>query len=240
MTVDLAKLKAANAKRWEVAKSLKPVTFAGVATRLIKQKQRYITVQNRTGVPWFIIAVIHEREASQNFLTQLGQGDPLDRCSVHEPKGRGPFQTWELGAVDALVECPPHASRNQDWTIGGALTQLELYNGLGYFERGKPSPYIWAGTDQYVSGKFVRDGIYDPSVVDSQLGCAGLLKAMMAMDRTISFDGKTPPVAIPAPTTIPLPPVVVPIPPKPQPVAPAGLWGMILALFKSIFGGGKK
>ena len=72
---------------------------------------------------------------------------------------------------------------------------LEEYNGLGYASRGVPSPYVWSGTDQYRSGKYVRDGVYDPNAVDSQLGCAGLLMAMMALDRSIDFGSKLPSAA---------------------------------------------
>jgi len=46
---------------------------------------------------------------------------------------------------------------------------------------------LWAGTNQYQSGKYVRDGVYDPNAVDSQPGCAGLLMAMMALDPSIRF-----------------------------------------------------
>ncbi|CCE02749.1 hypothetical protein [Bradyrhizobium sp. STM 3809] len=141
----------------------------------------------RTGVPWPIIAVIHERESSQNWSRSLAQGDPWDRVSVHVPAGRGPFESWEDAAVDALANCPPYAARWRDWSIGGALTLLEQYNGLGYARRGVPSPYLWAGTDQYRAGKYVRDGVYDPQAVDRQPGCAGLLKAMMEIDPTISL-----------------------------------------------------
>ena len=91
-----------------------------------------------------------------------------------------------------------------------------------------PSPYVWAGTDQYRSGKFVRDGVYDPNVVDSQLGCAGLLMAMMTLDPTISFTGaKLTPVAPKA------------IAPKPSFKSPAkgsiGAWiaSILTAIFKS-------
>jgi hypothetical protein len=101
--------------------------------------------------------------------------------------GRGPFRSWEDSAVDALVNCAPYAARNKDWSVGGVLALLEQYNGLGYASRGKPSPYIWAGTDQYVSGKYVRDGFYDPNAVDRQLGCAGMLKAMAVLDPSIRF-----------------------------------------------------
>jgi len=124
-------------------------------------------------VPWAFIAVAHKREASQNWNTQLGQGDPLGSVSTHVPKGRGPFKTWEDGAYDALVNCASFAAKNKDWSVGGTLTMLEQYNGLGYASKGRPSPYIWSGTDQYVSGKYVRDAVYDPNVVDQQLGCAG-------------------------------------------------------------------
>jgi hypothetical protein len=151
-------------------------------------------------------SAIHEREASQRWDAQLGQGDPLDRVSVHVPAGRGPFSTWEDGAYDALVYCAPHAARWKDWSAGGALTLLEQYNGIGYAAKGKPSPYVWSGTDQYVCGKYVRDGVYDPSMVDRQLGCAGLIMAMMKLDPTITFTAVTIlPKTTPVPTEKPIP-----------------------------------
>jgi lysozyme family protein len=196
---DLNALKQANAKRWANAKLTR--SFTAVATRLVAPvaKARYQGVSARTGVPWPFIAVAHERESSQNWAGSLAQGDPWNKVSVHVPAGRGPFKSWEDAAVDALVNCAPFAARNKDWSIGGTLTMLEQYNGLGYASRGIPSPYIWSGTDRYVSGKYVRDGVFDPHVVDQQLGCAGLLMAMMALDPTITFTGATitPPV-IPA------------------------------------------
>lgn len=171
-----------NQQRWDNChiSADKGPAFAAVANRLTAPvaKARYQAVEKTTGVPWWFIAVVHEREASQNWNTQLGQGDPLSKKSTHVPKGRGPFKTWEEGAVDALVNCAPFAAKNKDWTPGGALTMLEKYNGLGYSNKGLPSPYVWAGTDQYVKGKYTSDGVYNPNVVDQQLGCAGLLKFM--------------------------------------------------------------
>ncbi|MGY4311273.1 hypothetical protein [Bradyrhizobium sp. JR3.5] len=64
--------------------------------------------------------------------------------------------------VDALVNCAPRAALNKDWSIGGTLTMLKQYNGLGYANKGRPLSHIWSGTDQYVSGKYVRGGVYDP------------------------------------------------------------------------------
>lgn len=169
-----------NLDRWNNCKvnPNKQAQFDKVAQKLLANKARYQAVEARTGVPWWFIAVVHYREANCNWNTQLGQGDPLDRVSTHVPRGRGPFATWEDGAYDALVKTPPYAARNKDWTIGSALDYLEKYNGLGYKKRGVASPYLWAGTDRYISGKYVADGVYDASVVDNQLGCAGLMKAM--------------------------------------------------------------
>ncbi len=78
------------------------------------------------------------------------------------------------------------------------MTACEKYNGLGYAARGIPSPYVWSGTDQYRSGKYVRDGVFDPSVVDRQLGCAGLLLAMMQLDPSIGFGAKPAATIVPA------------------------------------------
>jgi lysozyme family protein len=186
---DIAALRAANARRWAKAKLTR--NFSVVARHLVSPdvRSRYQAVAAKTGVPWPVIAVIHERECSQDWTGSLAQGDPWDRISVHVPAGRGPFKSWEEAAIDALNNCAPYAGRNRDWTIGPLLTKLEEYNGLGYAARGVPSPYVWSGTDQYRSGKYVRDGIYDPNAVDSQPGCAGLLMAMTALDPTISFSG---------------------------------------------------
>src|SRR6266850_5005186 len=181
-------LKTANQQRWDKmhVNADRSSAFKSVADKLTTPfaMSRYKAVEKTTGVPWWFIAVVHQREASQNWNTQLGQGDPLNRKSTHIPKGRGPFVSWEDGAYDALVNCAPYAARNKDWSPGSALTMLEKYNGLGYANKGFPSPYIWAGTDQYTKGKYVADGVYDPNAVDKQLGCAGLLKFMGIFEKS--------------------------------------------------------
>ncbi len=191
--VDLVKLKAANLARWNAASvipSLIP-TVDAVSHRLVAAKARYQVVEAKTGVPWAVIAVIHERESSQSWKASLAQGDPWDHASIHVPKNRGPFASWELAAEDALVICPPHAANWHDWSIGGALTLLEQYNGTGYAVRGLPSPYIWASTDQYHRGKYIADGHFDPNAIDHQMGCAALLGRMMLLDSTIQQEWHT-------------------------------------------------
>ncbi len=185
--IDLNKLVAANAARWKAVHIRQDLVnhVDGIAFRLVSAKARYQAVETATHVPWAIVAVIHERESSQSWLASLAQGDPFNHVSIHVPKGRGPFSSWEEAAIDALDICPPHAARWQDWSIGGALTLLEQYNGLGYAARGIPSPYVWAATDQYRSGKYIADGHFDPQAIDRQIGCAALLMRMIVHDLSI-------------------------------------------------------
>jgi lysozyme family protein len=183
-------LKAENDEHWRKMSILvhyEPM-FLHVAKQLIGNKDRYRDVADRTGVPWWVIAVIHEREASQSWKANLAQGDPWDRRSTHVPRGRGPFKSWDDAAYDALVNCAPHTAKNKDWTAGGTLAALEDYNGDGYevFHH-MASPYNWAGTTEYSHGKYTSDGHFDPWAVDHQLGCAGIIKAMMQIDVTIAF-----------------------------------------------------
>jgi lysozyme family protein len=211
---DIAALKAKNQHRWDVMK-LRPErvhAFDEVARRLCAPaaKARYVEISAATKVPWWVVAVIHEREASQNFKCQLAQGDPLDRPSRNDPAGRGPFldhpgdtplhDAFYRGALDALVDCAPHLAKWTDWSPGGTLTATEEMNGLGYANMGVPSAYVWSGTDQYVSGKYVADHVYRASAVDVQEGCAPLIARMMLIDSSIKFGAQagTPPGALPA------------------------------------------
>lgn len=177
MASDLANV---NTSRWNNMHISTPMsnTFKQVADRITSNKKRYQAVSDKTGVPWEVIGVIHEREASGKWDTYLGNGQPLSRKTTKVPAGRGPFASWEEGAIDALKNCGSKPATNTDWSIGGTLTELEQYNGLGYANRGVPSPYIWSGTDQYSKGKYTGDHVYDPNAVDQQLGCAGLLRFM--------------------------------------------------------------
>jgi lysozyme family protein len=223
--VDFTALTAVELKRWQNAKLTRKSESDSVAKRLVAAKTRYQVVEYATGVRWFVIAVIHERESSQDWKGSLAQGDDWSEVSVHVPKGRGPFGSWESAAIDALVNCPPQLAKRKDWTLAGVLIGLELYNGLGYATKGVPSPYLWSGTDQYTSGKYVRDGVYDPGAVDKQLGCCALLKSMMALDPSISFDG--------TPTA---PPPVAPSKPAQTPdTTPSGLGALISAILSIFF-----
>lgn len=168
---------ASNAERWARARFTRS-TPINEAAKIEANRARYEVVSKATGVPWDVIGVIHYRESSNDFRGVLHNGQRIigtGRKTTLVPKGRGPFSTWEQAAIDALADCHPYMAKNKDWSIGTTLDKLEAYNGLGYRNKGLPSPYLWAGTDQYQKGKYVADGKYDPNHVDQQLGVAAIL-----------------------------------------------------------------
>lgn len=227
--VDFDALTRAGLQRWQNAKLTRKSLSDKVAQSLVAAKKRYQAVEAQTGVPWAVIAVIHQRESSQNWSRSLAQGDPWDRVSVHVPAGRGPFKSWEEAAIDAMLYCHPFLGKRKDWSLAGVLIGLELYNGMGYANRGVPSPYLWAGTDQYRAGKYVADGKYDPNHVDQQLGCVAMLKSMMAIDPSIAFPGAG------KPADAPKPPPATPEQPKTTTAPAPSAWGSFFAAIVSLF-----
>lgn len=205
---DIVALKAANAKRWANMhlKADRLQSFHSTAVRLgsTYAKARYQGVTDRLveqgfqPVPWWLIAIVSEREygGPPHWDRQLGQGDHLNEMSHNVPKGMGPYldhpgdvtpghDAWTRCCVDVLANSAPFAAKWTDWTIGGVLTLFEEYNGLGYAAMGVPSAYVWSGSDQYISGKYVADHVYRASAVDVQEGCAPILAMMMALDPTV-------------------------------------------------------
>ncbi|MGA1801493.1 peptidoglycan-binding protein [Rhizobium sp. HT1-10] len=167
-----------NLDRWNLAKFTRSEQIEAMSAKISANRARYDAVSIKTGVPWDVIAVIHSRESSCNFAGVLHNGEHIigtGRKTTLVPKGRGPFGTWEDAAIDALMNCAPYAGKNTDWSLANTLDLLESYNGLGYRKKGLPSPYLWAGTGQYTSGKYVADGHFDPGVVDQQIGAAAIL-----------------------------------------------------------------
>lgn len=213
--VNIAALEAVNQHRWEVmhiqaarlpglhkaalrlCEAPTKARFQGVTDRLAELAKTDPTIHP---VPWWFTAIVSEREygGPPRWDRQLGQGDPLHQASRHEPVGRGPFldhegditpghDAWTRCCLDALIDCAPHAARWRLWTPGGVATIFEEYNGLGYASMGVPSAYVWSGSDQYHSGKYIADHVYRANVIDVQEGCMPLLAAMMAVDSSIQF-----------------------------------------------------
>ncbi|MFI5355087.1 MAG: hypothetical protein ACHQX0_05705, partial [Desulfobaccales bacterium] len=157
---------------------------------------RYAALADRAGVPWYFVAVVHQREGSGNFNQSVRDGHRL-------PAGL----SWE---DDALAVMQEQCGGWHNWSLPGLLYRLEAYNGFGYRQYQINSPYLWSFATCYTKGKFVADGRFDPDQVDAQPGTAVILHRMVAQG-LITIPGATVSPAAPAPET----------PAAPAPAAPA-------------------
>jgi len=155
---------------------------ASRARQIAVDVARYSDVMRETGVPWFVVGIIHSLESSLNFACHLHNGDPLTARTVHVPKGRpldgDPPFSWAESAIDALrlerfdVWSP--------WTAAGIAFKLESYNGFGYrrFHDEVLSPYLWSFSTHYTAGKYMADGRWSATEVSSECGGMVLLRAL--------------------------------------------------------------
>ena len=155
---------------------------------IIEENQAiYQLVADKTGVPWYVSAVMHGMEASFDFDGHLHNGDPLTARTTHVPAGRPeqgtpPF-SWEDSAIDALEY--DGALGVKFWNLPTLFWFLEGFNGWGYrVGKGRDttppfrSAYIYSGTNHYEKGKYTDDGKFDPNAVIAQAGCMAQLKEL--------------------------------------------------------------
>lgn len=153
----------------------------------VDNRERYAAVGLAANVPAEVVAAIHWRESAGNFGTYLHNGEKLGTTTKLVPTGKL-FTDWTEAAVDALTmkpirEVAEGVGLTYDTTDRAVWAAFcEGYNGLGYYRRGKPSPYVYSGTSAYIGGKYVADGEYDPEAVDKQPGCAWLWKLYIQVD----------------------------------------------------------
>lgn len=173
------------------AAQIRPERLASVdalVSTLASHRDRYEGLSRDTGVPWYVIAVVHAMEgggSSGRFTGHLHNGDTLaHRTTSYPPNrpvappaaGEGQPYTWEESGRDALSRWRSVT----DWSLPATLWRLEGYNGFGTRGHGVPTPYLWSFTDQYVKGKYTSDGPagWNPDFVSRQVGAAAILKRM--------------------------------------------------------------
>jgi lysozyme family protein len=173
------------------AKITKDVSYykRNIIPKIIANRARYKFIADKVGCPLAMIPLIHCKELTSDigvFKAYLGNGQPISRVTTIVPKGRGPFKTWESGALDALHL--DGIDKVTDWSLEKMFYLLEGFNGYGYRYKGINSPYIWAFTNQYSRGLYTSDGKYSPTVVSTNIGCFALYKALIAADPSFAFD----------------------------------------------------
>jgi lysozyme family protein len=215
------KTKAGYARLWNTI-SVKAKDADRFAKIIIKNEARYRVIQKETGVPWFFVGALHMRESSCNFNGVLHNGEHIigtDRKTRLVPRGRGPFSTWEEAAVDALKL--KGMDRTRSWPIERIGFAAELFNGLGYANRGVNSPYLWAGSNHQQPGKYVADHVWDAKATDKQMGVMTVIKRICELRPDVAMQlGSQPP-----------PPDIAQTEPK-QPSTFGRLFSALLSIFK--------
>ena len=159
-----------------------------IASKIRKGEEIYRHVESKTGVPWAVVAAIHSLECDGNFRRGLHCGQPWNKRTTLVPEGRGPFESWEDAAVDALEY--DKLSTIGGWTPASIAQRCERYNGTGYARRDLDSPYLWSGTNHGIGlGKFVEDGRYDKNTVSMQAGVLAILAYMGELGEVENDEG---------------------------------------------------
>jgi len=159
--------------------------------KVIKSKDRYLSVEKETGVPAAFIMCVHLRENASDlgkFKTYIGNGQSLKKITTIVPAGRGPFPSWEAGVIDAIGL--QGLEKVSDWSIERACYEWERYNGFGYKKRGINSPYVWSFTDQYKKGHYESDGVFNPNKVSKNIGCYAFYKLIIESDESLTIGRK--------------------------------------------------
>jgi lysozyme family protein len=146
-----------------------------------KNREVYERISQKTGIPPQLIAALHYRESSGNFNTYLHNGQKLGQVTTIVPKGIY-FDNFEDAAVHALLQKKglrdAYGLKAQSNDLVAMLTFAEAYNGWGYYNRDRVSPYVYSGTNVYKKGKYVADGKFDPETIDKQPGIYILINAI--------------------------------------------------------------
>lgn len=191
MAYTFAATKQGYANLWAKAKATNNAESMKVAKKIIDNEGILMQVQNATDVPWWLIGAWLYRESDLDFNTYLGNGQSIHHVTTIVPKGRGPFATFQEGAIDAI-----RYEDNQRgggfykigraaWTIEYCLWASETWNGWGYTSHNVNSPYIWDWTDLYTTGLFVADGQFSPTQKENRAGVAALMMALFDIDPSL-------------------------------------------------------
>lgn len=156
------------------------------ARRIFNARPRYDFISKATGVPWFVVGIIHQMECGMDWSKHLHNGDSLKGRTWQVPenrpvKGEPPF-TFEESACDALGM--KGYDKITDWSIERICWALENYNGWGYrfYHPEVHSAYLWSYTTLYKSGKYIADRKWSATAVSEQPGAMAILKTMLEID----------------------------------------------------------
>ncbi len=205
-------LRADYRRLWDIVAVTKTAEARRQAQLINNHRSTYEDVGMAVGAPWWVVAVLHLREAGEGdvggWLCVLHNGEKIigtGRKTRLVPEGRGPFTSFRAAAIDAFdVEGLKDRCEWNECPIEFLAYVSEKFNGFGYRdERNMVSPYLWGGTSVQQRGKYVADHKFDENAMDPQIGTMAVLKSLQQLDPTIGVvAGRT----IPFQETSPAPP----------------------------------
>jgi lysozyme family protein len=191
-----------------------------ICQTLLAHKATYQQVsQTVWGSPdyWWYVAITDQMEGGGGANTYLGNGQSLHYKTTEVPAGRGPFADFHDGAVDALTGSGGQSKVVPAPTsVAHAAYLWESYNGWGYLSKPINDPYLAAQSNEYTSGKYVADHVYDANAVSQQPGALTVLKVLVGLDPTLFAQAPAIDAPIPLQPQQEIPPVtataVAPVP----------------------------
>ena len=144
-------------------------------------KPRYDQVANATGVPWYVIGMIHEMEGGLNFATHLHNGDPLTARTVHVPSGPPAYRRSPVPVGGQRHRRADDGGLSRGQTVDDRAHRLPArglqWLGLSLAQHRRQHALSVERHQQLPKGKFVRDGVFDPNAVSGQIGAMALAAA---------------------------------------------------------------
>jgi len=202
-----------------------------IVKKILSERHQYEAVEKETGVPWYVIATIHNMEASLDFRKQLHNGQFWNQRTTWVPKGLGPWGSWHEAAVDAMTTLKKDLQRVfgdfEVLQISMVCYAFESHNGWGYrkFHSHVKSPYLWSFSNHYTKGKYVADGKWSETAVSAQVGAMVIIKQLMEKANILNGEQSSEPTPIPEPSK--------PVEPKPAPRPPVrvSFWQKVKRFF---------
>jgi lysozyme family protein len=150
-----------------------------IRDRILRNLSAYRNIELKTGIPFWFVASLHYMECDLDFAQHLANGDPIDEATTNEPKGI-PAGTWESCAI-ASLRIKGWLAKDLDWANPlKCLWRAEMWNGWGYrlYHPSTLSPFLWSGTNHYISGKYISDGSWSDTAVSKQIGIVPIWMAL--------------------------------------------------------------
>lgn len=166
------------------------IETSDVTKKLLANKPYYDSIERDVEVPWWFVGILHYMEANLNMDKQILNGQPWKKSTRQNGKTFGPYPSWHQSAIDALQNDKIIGISN--WSIANTLRLAEVYNGLGYANRELDSPYLWAGTNHEIIGKFDSDGEFNEKLKSKQIGFAPILAQLIKLNKVSFVDSLYP------------------------------------------------